>query len=134
MVTGRLPQTTARVLVITQDAGVKKLVDNLMLHNRIRAGVTDTTWNASRFMSNNPAPDLLILDLDLPENYLFGFLQETRKHPELAKLPVLVLTSFPDPTQVRQALESGANRYLTKMFMAKNLLTTIQDMVAAPVL
>lgn len=122
-------QATARVLVITQDAEVKKLLNNLMLHNRVQAGVTESTWNASRFLSTNPAPDLLILDLDTPDAYAVDFLQQMRKQSKLANLPVLVLMSFPDPAQVREALDSGANRYLTKIFMGKNLLTTVYEMI-----
>lgn len=123
-------QSTVRVLVITQDAEVKKLLNNLMLHNRVQAGVSDSTWTASRFLSTNPAPDLLILDLDTPEAYAFEFLQQMRKQSKLANLPVLVLMSFPDPEQVRKALNAGANRYLTKMFMGKNLLTTVHEMIS----
>ena len=127
--TGTLGQATARILVITEDAEVKKLLNNLMLHSRIQAGVTESTWNAARFLSTNPAPDVVVVDLDLPEALTLEFLRQLRQRTELADLPVLVLTSFPDPTQVRQALDAGANRYLTKMFMAKNLLATVQEMI-----
>lgn len=127
--TGTLGQATARILVITEDAEVKKLLNNLMLHSRIQAGVTESTWNAARFLSTNPAPDVVVVDLDLPESLTLEFLRQLRQRKELAALPVLVLTSFPDPTQVRQALDAGANRYLTKMFMAKNLLATVQEMI-----
>lgn len=127
--TGTLGQATASILVITQDAEVKKLLNNLMLHNRVRAGVSESTWNASRFLSTNPAPDLLILDLDTPEAHALEFLEQMRRHAKLAELPVLVLMSFPDPTQVREALDAGANRYLTKIFMGKNLLATIHEMI-----
>ncbi|MFN8447010.1 MAG: response regulator [Anaerolineae bacterium] len=127
--TGTLGQATARILVITEDAEVKKLLNNLMLHSRIQAGVTESTWNAARFLSTNPAPDVVVVDLDLPESLTLEFLRQLRQRTELAALPVLVLTSFPDPTQVRRALDAGANRYLTKMFMAKNLLATVQEMI-----
>lgn len=127
--TGTLGQATARILVITEDAEVKKLLNNLMLHSRIQAGVTESTWNAARFLNTNPAPDVVVVDLDLPESLTLEFLRQLRQRKELAALPVLVLTSFPDPTQVRQALDAGANRYLTKMFMAKNLLATVQEMI-----
>ncbi|MCC6802188.1 MAG: response regulator, partial [Anaerolineae bacterium] len=58
------------------------------------------------------------------------FLEQLRRHSKLAHLPVLVLMSFPDPEQVRQALNAGANRYLTKMFMGKNLMTTVHEMIS----
>ncbi|MCC6804868.1 MAG: hypothetical protein IT319_18440, partial [Anaerolineae bacterium] len=93
--THTLGQATARVLVITQDVEVTKLLNNLMLHNRVQAGVSDSTWTASRFLSTNPAPDLLILDLDTPNAHAVEFLEQLRRHSKLNRLPVLVLMSFP---------------------------------------
>ena len=52
-----------------------------------------------------------------------------RARDQFAKLPVLVLTAVPDPDQVRGALQAGANRYLTKLFISKNLLKTVQEML-----
>lgn len=129
--TGTL-QATARVLVITQDAEVKKLLNNLMLHRRVQAGITELTWNATRFLSTNPAPDLLVVDMDSQPGATLDFLQHIRRQANLVNLPVLVLMSFPDPAQVREALDSGANRYLTKIFMGKNLLTTVYEMISPP--
>jgi len=127
--TATLQQPTARVLVITQDEAVKGFINNLMLHKRVLAGLTESVESASHFLSTNPAPDVVILDLDLPETRALEFLRQIRRHDKLVKLPVLVLMSFPDPKQVREAFDAGGNRYLTKMFMGKNLLTTIHEML-----
>jgi two-component system chemotaxis response regulator CheY len=85
--------------------------------------------SAVTFLKANPIPDLLILDLNLQDNRVLQFLQQVRKQTDLANLPVLVLTDFPDPTQIREALQAGANRYLTKMFVGSNLLHTIREML-----
>jgi DNA-binding response OmpR family regulator len=120
----------ARVLLITNDEEAKSFINNLMLLKRIRAGVTESIENASYFLNNNPTPDAMILDLDLSESLTLEFLRQIRRHDKLTRLPILVLISIPDPTLVRQALDAGANRYITKSFMSQNLLPIIQEMVS----
>ena len=129
MTTATTQQTTARVLVITQDAVVKSFIHSLMLNKRILAGVTDSVDTATHFLSTNEAPHIVIVDLELPEGRALEFLKQMRRYNHLANLPVLVLTSFPDPEQVREAFNAGGNRYLTKMFMGKNLLSTLHEML-----
>ena len=127
--TATIQQTTARVLVITQDASVKSFIHSLMLNKRILAGVTDSVDIATHFLNTNEAPHIVIVDLELPEGRALEFLKQMRRRNHLANLPVLVLTSFPDPQQVREAFDAGGNRYLTKMFMGKNLLSTLHEML-----
>ena len=120
---------TARVLVITADADVKSFINSLMVLRHIRAGVTESPENASQFLSTNAAPDVVILDLDVSETRALEFLRQLRRHNTLVRLPVLALTSFPDPTLVRKAIDAGANRYLTKIFMVKNMLSTLREIM-----
>ena len=122
-------ESTARVLVISGDDDVKSFINNLMRLNRIRAGITESIENASHFLNTNLPPDAVILDLEPSENLALEFLRQIRRHEKLIKLPVLVLMPIPDPTLVRQALDAGANRYLTKAFMSQNLLPTIQEIL-----
>lgn len=131
--TGALAQSKkTRLLVITQDDDVKKLIDTLILHDRIQAAVIDTPLAASHFLKNNPLPDILVLDLTVSETESVEFLRQMRVRSKYAALPVLVLTDIPDPTLVREALQAGADRYLTKLFVSKNLLSTLDDMRAQP--
>ena len=44
-------------------------------------------------------------------------------------LPVLILSALIDPERIRAALDAGADRYLTKPYIANNLLTVVQDIL-----
>ncbi|WP_290811779.1 response regulator [Halovivax sp.] len=59
-------------------------------------------------------PDLLLLDLNLPRMDGFEVLEELRADPDLATLPVLVLTSSAAEEDVRDCYRRSANAYLTK--------------------
>lgn len=127
--TKHMTQKKACLLMVTQDADVKKLVETLIEHRRVQGDFTTSVQAAARFLQNNPLPDVVILDLSLPDDTALAFLEQLRNRDEFKKLPVLVLTDFPDPDQVRDALGKGASRYLTKLFINRNLLSTLDEMV-----
>ncbi|SFC06835.1 Response regulator receiver domain-containing protein [Halobiforma haloterrestris] len=59
-------------------------------------------------------PDFVLLDLNLPRMDGFEFLEAVRNDPDLARLPVLVLTSSKASDDVLESYELSANAYLTK--------------------
>jgi CheY-like chemotaxis protein len=59
-------------------------------------------------------PRLVLLDLKLPYKTGFDVLDCIRSQPELRGLPVVVLTSSNEPSDIRRALELGANAYVVK--------------------
>lgn len=61
-----------------------------------------------------PAPELVLLDLNLPKRNGFEVLQFLRKHRTLKRLPVVVLTTSPMQADIDLAYELGANGYLQK--------------------
>lgn len=63
---------------------------------------------------NAPAPDLLLLDLNLPKVSGEEVLRELRRDKTLAGLPVVVLTSSDAETEVSRCYAEGANCYIVK--------------------
>ncbi|MFP8952352.1 response regulator [Natrialbaceae archaeon A-arb3/5] len=59
-------------------------------------------------------PDLILLDLNLPRTNGFEFLETIREDPELARLPVLILTSSSTTEDIIESYDLAANAYLTK--------------------
>ncbi|NHN47018.1 response regulator [Halostella sp. JP-L12] len=60
------------------------------------------------------APDLVLLDLNLPRVHGFDVLDEIRDDPDFARLPVLVLTSSAADEDIAQSYDLRANAHLTK--------------------
>lgn len=63
---------------------------------------------------NYPLPALVLLDLKMPRMDGFEVLGWLRSHPKLKRLPVVVLTSSSETTDVDRAYDLGANSYLVK--------------------
>ena len=71
-------------------------------------------------------PDLVILDVMLPERNGFEVLRAMRRDPKLVKLPVIMLTSRGDAGDMVRGLDLGADDYLPKPFNPRELLSRIR--------
>lgn len=72
-------------------------------------------------------PDVLVLDVMLPGRSGFDILDELRADPDLAALPVLMLTAKGQSKDRDLALALGANGYLTKPFSNAEMVATLRD-------
>ena len=74
-------------------------------------------------------PDVILLDLNIPQLDGFGVLQHIRAKPQMADLPVIVLTARGDEEAEVRALEEGATDFLTKPFRPRALSARLQALV-----
>ena len=81
-------------------------------------------------------PDIILLDVMLPDGNGFGFIRELRNAGNT--VPVIFLTAVSDEVNIVQGLDSGADDYVTKPYRVKELLSRIaavlrrQDMLTSP--
>ncbi|MFB6299085.1 MAG: response regulator [Halobacteriales archaeon] len=61
-----------------------------------------------------PRPDLVLLDLNMPKKDGWDVLEEIKEDPNLARIPVIVLTSSEAEEDIVKSYELQANAYLTK--------------------
>ncbi|MEW6689209.1 MAG: response regulator transcription factor [Pseudomonadota bacterium] len=67
-------------------------------------------------LGKQPAPDLVLLDVNLPDANGFDVLAKMRLHPVFRNMPVIMLTGEATREAVLKGLRGGANGYLTKPF------------------
>lgn len=76
-------------------------------------------------------PDLLLLDLMMPDISGFDILKSVRAHPKLKHLPVLILTSSSENTDKLLALDLGATDFLSKPVDPIELRLRVRNTLAA---
>lgn len=76
-----------------------------------------------------PLPRLMLLDLKLPKIDGLDVLQHIRKHDELRALPVVVLSSSREPSDVSRAYALGANSFIVKPVQFDQYLPRIGGVV-----
>jgi CheY-like chemotaxis protein len=64
--------------------------------------------------ADNPRPDLMLLDLNMPRKDGREVLQEIKTDPDLRRIPVVVMTSSEAEEDIVQSYDLHANAYLTK--------------------
>ena len=77
-------------------------------------------------------PDLILLDVNMPEKDGFEVLEEIRSDPAIQHVPVIILTAArPDPLDIQSGLNLGADDYMTKPFDRRELLARIRTKLRA---
>lgn len=122
-------QRKVRVLVVDDDNALQKLVTVLLGHAGIEVISAENASSAAEVLKSPPLPELMVLDMMLPDVSGLEFLRQVRAKETFNNLPILILSALADPDQIRDGLQAGADRYLTKPYLANNLLMTVQDLL-----
>ncbi len=118
-----------RVLVVDDDPALQKLVTTLLQRAGIDSVGALTAATAAEVLKERPLPSVIILDMMLPDTSGIEFLKQMRSKDIFTDVPVVILSALADPDQIREALNSGADRYLTKPYIVNNLISTVQDLI-----
>ncbi|MGH6640233.1 MAG: response regulator, partial [Polaromonas sp.] len=76
-----------------------------------------------------PIPDLVLLDVMLPDADGFDILLRIRSHPVLKDVPVIMLTAKASREAVLKGLAGGADGYVTKPVETESLLQAVRTVV-----
>jgi CheY-like chemotaxis protein len=76
-----------------------------------------------------PLPDLILLDVMLPDGNGFGILSVMRTDPRLSLLPVIMLTALTGAEDIRRGLDLGADGYVTKPYSKDILVNMIRQVL-----
>jgi DNA-binding response OmpR family regulator len=113
------------VLLVDDDARLREIVGMALEVEGYRVKGAASAEDALRLLDSDD-PDLLILDVMLPGRDGFELCREIRtKSP----LPILMLTAKTDTVDVVVGLESGADDYVTKPFVTKELVARIRALL-----
>jgi len=74
--------------------------------------------------------ELVVTDVEMPNLDGFGLTEAIRRHPKLANLPVILVTSLSAPSDREKGAEAGANAYIVKSsFEQGDLLQAIRELI-----
>jgi DNA-binding response OmpR family regulator len=118
----------ARILIIDDDEIFTEIVTEVLEQNEhMVSSVHD--GNAAVPAVLNALPDLLILDYTLPGRSGLEVLSDLRRLPEMASVPVIMLTGSSDSSLTVRAALTGADDYIIKPFDPDDLLRRTEAML-----
>jgi DNA-binding response OmpR family regulator len=114
-----------KIVLIEDDADLFSLIQyNLEKEGFALAG--SRTGKGAIDLCRREKPDLVILDIMLPDSDGLEICKSIRAHPELSHTPVIFLTARASETDRIVGLELGANDYIVKPFFVRELVARIK--------
>src|SRR5271165_3293484 len=114
-----------KIVLIEDDADLYSLIQ-YNLEKEGFAMVGSQTGKGALELCRRERPDLVILDIMLPDSDGLDICKGIRAHPELQHIPVIFLTSRASETDRIVGLELGANDYIVKPFFVRELIARIK--------
>jgi two-component system KDP operon response regulator KdpE len=113
------------ILVIDDEAEIRKLLEITLRNNGYKVTLASTA-NEGLLMSANHPPDMILLDIGLPDENGQIVLKKLR---EWYQKPIMILSVQKDEENIIRALDSDANDYLIKPFRTGELLARIRSLI-----
>ncbi|MEO9181482.1 MAG: response regulator [Acidimicrobiales bacterium] len=115
------------ILYIEDNLYNVQLVERLLLQRPDIQLLTSVQGSPGINIAQTRHPDLILLDVHLPDINGFDVLEQLRADPTTAIIPIVVLSADATPGQLKRFRDAGANEYLTKPLDLKLLLTLIDS-------
>ena len=112
-----------KILFVEDDANICTLVSTLLETNGYQI-ITASTCSSAMILYGSHTPDLIVLDLGLPDKDGMHFLKFVRNE---SLVPVIVLSARTGEKDKVAALDMGANDYITKPFGSAEFLARVRS-------
>ena len=119
-----------RIVVVDDDSIVLKRAWNILTEADMKAVVLKSGAQLLDYISENEAPDLILLDIRMPDMDGFEVLQQLRSREEKgSEIPVIFLTANEDEADEAKGLSCGAMDYIRKPLVANILVLRVRRAV-----
>ncbi len=113
-------------IVVMEDDETLRLLITSILKKHDYLVFAAPNGQAGLEMVRRVQPDLVLSDVQMPILDGLGMLAQLREDPEIASVPVVLLTSLGERANIRTGMSSGADDYLTKPFLPQELTEAVQ--------
>lgn len=126
-----LPRNGERhvILVVEDDAAMQALVGEVLATARYLTRFARNRNEINLEFNRPPLPDLVLLDVSLPDADGFAILERIRANQRIAKMPVVMMTGKSEVTDVARGLALGADGYVTKPFDINGLVNAVNSVL-----
>ena len=118
-----------RVLIVDDEPSIVISIEFLMKQSGYDVAVARDGEAALQAIAAHP-PDLILLDVMLPQRSGFEVCQIVREDPALRDVKIVLLTAKGRDVDVAKGMALGADDYVTKPFSTKDLVEKVRGMLA----
>lgn len=115
-----------KVLAVDDDSGVLQSLDVMLSERGLDVATLDDPTKFWELLEE-VAPDLIVMDLEMPHISGVELCRVIRNDPRWAGVPVLFLTAAQDPEMVNRIFAAGADDYLVKPVIGPEVVTRVEN-------
>jgi CheY-like chemotaxis protein len=118
----------AKVLIVENHADMREILVRII---ELMGFTAITSKNGQEGVEKALAekPNLILMDIMMPEISGWEATQMLRGHPETKHVPILASTALFRPSDLQRCIDAGCNDYIVKPFTAKDLRKRIQALI-----
>ena len=122
--------TKTRVLIVDDDVNLSRLSAMILENSGSYEVLTEDDSRRALAVARQFKPEIMLLDVDMPEKSGGELADEAERDPYLRNVPILFLTGLLSKTEAGQdAIESGGRSFLAKPVMPDVLLGCVAKLV-----
>jgi two-component system, OmpR family, response regulator len=125
----KLARDRIAVLVIEDDPQISYLLALVIKQEGFEVRTAANRAQVVSALRQLPSPNLVLLDVNLPDANGFDILERMKQHPVLKSIPVIMLTGEATRENVIRGLAEGADGYITKPFEVPILRSGIKNVL-----
>jgi CheY-like chemotaxis protein len=123
------PGRPRTAVVVEDDAHLAGFVSSYLGFEGFTTRVAGNRQEVLDQFRKSPAPDLVLLDVVLPDIDGFEVLASLRRHPAFRQVPVIMLTGKATRESVLRGMAGGADGYVTKPFEPEALMNAVRTVL-----
>ena len=117
------------IVVIDDDLMSLKLMKRIIEKEGMKGAYINSGTDALTYFQNAPCPDIILLDVYMPDINGFEVLRYLKENPTYRQVPVVFLTGDEDVRTEKAGLHAGASDFIRKPFAAEILLKRIRNII-----
>ncbi len=117
----------AKKILLVDDSNTVLLMEKMLLANEGFTLVTASNGREAIQKAAAEKPDLILLDVVMPDINGFEACKQIRAREDTRHIPIIMVTTRSEATNVQIGFESGCNDYVTKPINGVELITKIKN-------
>ena len=118
-----------RILIIEDQEDNRRIMRDLLTSAGYQV-IEAVTGEAGVMSAETHCPDLILMDIQLPDFDGYEATRRIKANPALSAIPVIAVTSYALSGDDVKAYEAGCDAYVSKPFSPRKLLTKIREFIA----